>query len=81
VVAVNDQVPEALLWAAYFFETCSNDECRPDIAVKQLEQITHTLSGLDTNGADQLRAVARRVASENAAAVGLPALVDELLQA
>jgi hypothetical protein len=35
----NEQLMSRLLWAAVFFETCSDSECDPDIAVKQLEQM------------------------------------------
>ena len=40
---------EAVLWAAVFFETSSNDECDPDLAVKQLEQMAHALAQLSPN--------------------------------
>jgi hypothetical protein len=36
----------AVLYAALFFETSTDDECDPDLAVKQLEQVASSLAQL-----------------------------------
>jgi len=72
----------ALLYAALFFETSTDDECDPDLAVKQLEEISWSLSQLSSAEQDEFRSYARRVADQDPApAVGreIRNLVDGLL--
>ena len=52
----------ALLYAALFFEDSSDDECDPDLAVKQLEHIAWCLSQLTPDEAEEFRAFALREA-------------------
>ena len=75
---------EAVLWAAVFFETSGDDECDPDLAVKQLEQIAHALRQLSPGEREEFRAFARRAAradSRPETAAMIPRLVDGLLGA
>jgi hypothetical protein len=53
----------ALLYAALFFETSSEDECDPDLAVKQLEQIAAALRELTASEQDEFRSYAYHLAT------------------
>jgi hypothetical protein len=72
----------ALLYAALFLGTCSDDECDPDLAVKQLESIGWELHQLTPEEQEQFRAFARREAESHPVrevAAEIVALVDGLL--
>jgi hypothetical protein len=74
---------DALLHAALFLETSSDDECDPDLAVKQLEQISRSLRAMSPSEQDRFRSYARQVAERHhssAAADEIRNLVDGLLQ-
>ena len=58
----------SLLWAAVFFETCSDSECDPDVAVKQLEQMALHLQQLTPDEKQEFRAFAERIAADDARA-------------
>ncbi len=45
----------AILYAALFFETSIEEECDPDLAVKQLEGIAWSLRQLSSAEQDQFR--------------------------
>ena len=64
----------ALLYAALFFETCSDDQCDLDTAVKQLEGIAAELAGLTTSDRAEFRAFGQR----EAAAHPDPAVSEEI---
>jgi hypothetical protein len=66
---VNEQLMEALLHAALFFETSSDRECDPDLAVKQLEEISASLRQLARADQDQFRSFAERAAERQPSAV------------
>ena len=73
----------AVLYAALFFETSSDDECDPDLAVKQLEQIAWSLGQLSHEEQQRFRAFARQAAErhpdpEIASEIG--SLADALLR-
>jgi hypothetical protein len=73
---------EAVLWAAVFFETSSDDECDGDLAVKQLEQIAHALRGLSPDEQEEFRSFAHKAAQAEKrpeTAAMIPRLVDGLL--
>ena len=53
----------AVLWSAMFFETSSDSECDPDLAVKQLEQIAWNLGHLSPDEQLAFRAFAERTAA------------------
>jgi hypothetical protein len=55
----------AVLWAAVFFEASSDDECDPDVAVKQLEQIAFELRQLSREEQLAFRDFARREAQRD----------------
>ena len=72
----------AVLYAALFFETSSDDECDPDLAVKQLEHIAGSLRQLSHEEQERFRAFARQTAERHAdtdAANEIGSLVDALL--
>jgi hypothetical protein len=74
----------AVLFAALFFETSSEEECDLDMAVKQLEQIAWSLGQLSHEEQEQFRAFAHRTAeshSSPAIANEIVSLVDGLLTA
>lgn len=48
-----------------FFETCSDAECHPDLAIKQLEQIAWHLQQLTPDEQREFRAFAERVAADD----------------
>ena len=56
----------AVLYAALFFETSSEDDCNPDLAVKQLEQIAWSLRQLSPEDQDRFRSFASRAAARHA---------------
>lgn len=64
----------AILYAALFFETSTEEECDPDLAVKQLEGIAWSLRQLSSAEQDQFRSYARRVADADPAL----AVADEI---
>jgi peroxiredoxin len=64
----------ALLYAALFFETCSDEQCDLDTAVKQLEGIAAELDGLTASDRAEFRAFAQR----EAAAHPVPAVSEEI---
>lgn len=61
--AVNEHLMSAVLWSAMFFETSSDRECDPDLAVKQLEQIAWNLGRMTPDDRQAFRAFAERVAA------------------
>ena len=72
----------ALLYAALFFATCSDEDCDPDLAVKQLESIGWELNQLSRAEQEQFRAFARRAAESHPVrevAAEIVVLVDGLL--
>jgi len=74
----------AILYAALFFETSTEEECDPDLAVKQLEGIAWSLRQLSSAEQDQFRDYARRVADADpalAVADEIRTLVEGLLPA
>jgi hypothetical protein len=71
---VNEHLMRALIYAALFFETSSEDECEPDLAVKQLEAIAAELQRMTTSEQDECR----RFAYDLAAAHPIPAVRDEI---
>jgi hypothetical protein len=71
---VNEHLMRALLYAALFFETCDDEQCDPDTAVKQLEGIAAELDGLTASDRVAFRAFARR----EAAAHPVPAVSEEI---
>jgi peroxiredoxin len=66
----------AVLYAALFFETCSEEQCDLKTAVKQLEGIAAELDGLTTANKAEFRAF---VLSE-AAAHPVPAVSKEIAE-
>lgn len=74
--SVNEQLMRAVLYAALFFETCSEEQCDLDTAVKQLEGIAAELDGLTTANKAEFRAF---VLSE-AAAHPVPAVSKEIAE-
>lgn len=82
VTIVNEHLMEAVLWAAVFFETSGDDECDPDLAVKQLEQMAHALRQLSPGEQEQFRAFVGRAAAcdpRPEIATLIPRVVDGLL--
>ena len=55
----------ALLYAASFFETSSDDECDLDLAVKQLEAIADRIRELSASEQDEFRQFAYRLADSD----------------
>jgi hypothetical protein len=55
----------SVLWAAMFFETCGEDECDPDLAMKQLEQIAWYLRQLAPDEQQEFREFAERAAADD----------------
>jgi len=76
---MNEHLMEAVLWAAVFFETSEDDECDPDLAVKQLEQIRHALIQLSHEEREQFRSFARR-AAESDTTPNMATLIPDLLE-
>jgi hypothetical protein len=74
--SVNEHLMRALLYAALFFETCSEEQCHPDTAVKQLEGIAAELYGL--NPAEKAEFLA--FALTEAAAHPVPAVSKEIAE-
>lgn len=68
----------AVLWAAVFFETSRDDECDPDLAVKQLEQIAGELGALPAEDQETFRAFARR-AGESDFRPGMANVIAEVV--
>ena len=72
----------AVLYAALFFETSGDDDCDPDLAVKQLEGIAWSLRQLSEAEQQEFRAFALRAAeADPSPTVGaeMVAVVDGLL--
>jgi hypothetical protein len=65
---VNEHLMHAVLYAALFFETSSDKECDPDLAVKQLEQIAWSLQQLSAEDQERFRDFARRTAARRPSA-------------
>ena len=78
---MNEHLMASVLYAALFFETSTEDECDPDVAVKQLEAIAFRLRELTPAEQDDLRHFGYRLADDDASQFGrdLRRLVDELL--
>jgi hypothetical protein len=79
---VNEHLMRALLYSALFFETSAENECDPDLAVKQLEQIASSMAQLPMNEQQQFRAFAEREAASHPVpevAAEIRMLVDALL--
>jgi hypothetical protein len=79
---VNENLMRAVLFASLFFETSTDDECDPDLAVKQLEQIATELNQLSRAQQEQFLSFARRTAEKHpspAVAKEIISLVDGLL--
>jgi hypothetical protein len=53
----------AVLWSAMFFETSSDGECDPDLAVRQLERIAWNLGQMSPAEQQAFRAFAERTAA------------------
>ena len=71
-------------FAALFFKTSGDDQCDPDLAVKQLEQIAWSLRQLTHDEQERFRAFSREAAerqSDTEIADGIRSLVDGLLPA
>jgi hypothetical protein len=64
---VNEHLMRALLYAAVFFETSTEEQCDLDTAVKQLEGIHAELDGLTAAEKAEFRAFAHREASKEPA--------------
>jgi hypothetical protein len=62
---VNEHLMAALLYAASFFETSTDDECDLDLAVKQLESIAHEVRQLSSAEQDEFRRFAYRLADSD----------------
>ena len=62
---MNEHVMAALLYAASFFETSTEDECDLDLAVKQLEGIADELGQLSPTEQDEFRQFAYRLADSD----------------
>jgi hypothetical protein len=74
----------ALLYAALFFEDSSDDECDPDLAVKQLEHIAWCASQLTQDEVEEFRAFALSEAERDPMseiAARIRSLVEGLLPA
>jgi hypothetical protein len=56
---------EALLYAALFFETSTDEECDPDLAMKRLEEISSSLQKMSPAEQAEFRVNARRVANRH----------------
>ncbi|HEX6699877.1 MAG TPA: hypothetical protein VF101_04025 [Gaiellaceae bacterium] len=79
---MNEHLMHALLYAALFLETSTEDECDPDLAVKELEGIAWSLRQLSDVEQEEFRAFARHEAEGHpvrAVAAEIVALVDGLL--
>ena len=75
---------EALLYAALFLETSTDEECDARLALKQLEAIASSLRQMSPAEQDEFRSYARRVADRHptvAVADEIRSLVDGLLPA
>ena len=69
-----------MLLAALFFETSNDEECHPDSAVKQLEQMRSVLTRLAPDEREAFHRFAARLATRNApATTGLTELATHLL--
>src|SRR5690349_15206411 len=78
---VNEHLMHALLYAALFLETSTEDECDPDLAVKELEGIAWSLRQLSAAEQEEFRAFARREADRHPVrevAAEIAALVEGL---
>jgi hypothetical protein len=73
---VNEHLMRALLYAALFFATCTEEQCELDTAVKQLEALTADLSKLSAAEKAEFRAFMVREAAAHLRA----AVATEILQ-
>ena len=73
---VNEHLMRALLYAALFFETCSEEQLDLDTAVNQLEGVAGELDGLTAAEKAEFRAFAQR----EALAYPIPAVAKEIRQ-
>jgi hypothetical protein len=64
----------SLLYAALFFETSSDEQCDPDLAVTQLESIVGELDKLTLAEQEELR----RFALQEAARYPIPKVGEEI---
>jgi hypothetical protein len=55
----------AVIHAAVFFETSSDADCNPDVAVSQLEQLAHTVGQLSPAEREEFRRHGDRLAAEH----------------
>jgi hypothetical protein len=62
---VNEHLIAAVLFAAAFFEGSTEDECDPDLAVKQLEGIAYDLRQLTAAEQEEFRQFAYRLADSD----------------
>jgi hypothetical protein len=77
LAGVNEHLMDAVLWAAVFFESSSDEECDPDLAVKQLEQMRFALTQLSADEREEFLAYARAVA-EHEPRDDIAALVSQI---
>lgn len=63
-----------VLYAALFFETSTDEDCDPDLAVKQLEQLAWSLRQLSPGEQAEFRAFAHRAAASDPR----PAVADQI---
>jgi len=76
---VNEHLVEAVLGAASFFEFSGDEDCDPDLAVKQLEAIADGLRQMSAAEQDEFRRFAYRSADAHPSGADLRQLVDALL--
>jgi hypothetical protein len=79
---LNEHLMHALLFAALFFSTNTEDVCDPDLAIKQLEGIAWSLGQMSAEDQECFRRYAYRVAREHpvvAVAGEIRELVEGLL--
>ena len=78
-LVVNEHLLAAVLYAALFFETSTDDECSPNLAVKQLEEISYRLGRLSPAEQDEFRRYVYGLAEQGTGRLELRRLVDGLL--
>ncbi len=79
---MNEHLMSCVLWSAMFFETSSDAECDPDVALKQLEQIAWHLRQMSRDDQRAFRTYAETTAAtERRAEVAtqIRVLLSELL--
>ena len=60
---MNERLMSSVLWSAMFFETSSESQCDPVLAVKQLEQIAWNLGHMSPAERQAFRAFAEQTAA------------------